>query len=594
MASIRITRFAGLLPQVAPKFLQNDQAQIAHNCLLFDGWLRPMPAWVVDQQLSQSPLSLYKFSPNASGYDYDGNYTNALQNFSEPFVDIQPIGINNQGILGTYQPQGFGSTVLLGLPAPIATSFAASITPGNLSVYPITRTYAITFSIAGQESAPYVFPQIGASGNLFEGDNVSLTFNLNVAALSPYANPSAVSVNLYRTVPGFDTAEQLGNPLETAFHLVSSTAGVSSTMTLFDYPDPTPPADPLTRQLGDLLISDQFMPPQSATSRRSLFFGQTESGWAVNVRYSGVAAGAPPHVIEFSERYLYYAWPPQNKLFIPERISGMGIYYDKVFVGTGSNAYVVSVGMGDADALNLDPRPFLDTYACVAGTMVGTNFGAMYAAKDGLVALSVEGDTMATKKIASPGDVLNTGVFTFHFYDAVQAGWWNGFYIGITPHGAYMYNQPNPVSNEFPLGQLVTLDVPAGIAGPNVTTGTGFYAAWGTTIYKLPLPGYGYENAAKQSYRWKSKRYVMPGTTNFAGAKVVNDNSGTLQFTINYYNVGGESSPSFSYTRPLSHSKPFRLPHQGAPIEFDIQVEGTSVVQEIHVATSFRELTENP
>jgi hypothetical protein len=588
MPSIRITRFAGLLTEQNPKALANDHAQIAHNCLLYDGYLRPMPQWTVDQVVSgATPKSLPKYPQGTNGYFIEQNLANAVINLGEPFDTIEPVGINVvsilPGLLATYQASGFGSVVSLGLPPPTITVNSQTITNNNLSVYPIARTYAVTYSSSNMEGPPTILPQIGAGGTLFEGDSVVVVVGLNTAELIAY---NVTSINFYRTVPGFDTAEQLGNPLETGFHLVGSVSGVlGSTATLDDNFDSS-----LIE--GDLLISDQWMPPPNQLNRASLFFGQTEGGWAVNARKSGT--NHAPMAVCFSERYMTHAWPPQNFVLLPESITGMGIYYDDVFIGTQSVAYYIHVGIGEADALNIAVKPFVNSYACVFGTMVGTNFGAMYVAQDGIIALTAQGDSVASKRVANPGDTLNTGVTSFNFYSVTSTAWWDGYFIGFANANAFVYNQPNPSNQDFPLGQLTTIDTPSGAPGPNVVTGSGLFAAWGNTIYKLPLPGYGYQSAAKANFTWKSKRYVMPGLTTFAGIKVVNDNSGTLNVTFNGYNNGGESSPSFVYSRALNHSMPWRIPHQFKCLEFEIEVQGTSVVQEIHIASSYRDLIESP
>src|ERR1700675_1571972 len=59
MPSVRIIRFAGLLPEVSPKLLREDHAQIAHNTLLWDGWLRALPNWESVSTAGGTILSLF-------------------------------------------------------------------------------------------------------------------------------------------------------------------------------------------------------------------------------------------------------------------------------------------------------------------------------------------------------------------------------------------------------------------------------------------------------------------------------------------------------------------------------------------------------
>ena len=603
MASIRITRFAGLLPEFNPKALANDHAQIAHNCLLRDGWLRPLPQWILVQSIGQTIRSIYKDPTQTHGYQLDINFLQAYRNLSEPYNNIAPIGINPAFILEptlcTLDTNNNMSA--LGLPIPNISFLEQNISSGNKSVYPISRTYAITYVSGNQEGPPLVLPQLpyGCTlfngvpytvGNLiYEGDTVQLIIGgIDFAQISNYR---VNGIKLYRTIPGFDTSEQLGNPVETGFHYVSG---------IFFDPSVGPgevvfnDGQDSSQIPGDLLISDQWMPPMAGPSTPPVFFGQTEGGWAIVANQN---ANTSTTYFSVSERYMHHAWPPQNTIQIPEVCNGMAAYYDTVFLGTNSVAYRVLIGVGEGDTLVIDAKPFLNSYACISNTMVATNFGAMYVAKDGIISLTSSGDTVATKRVANPGDLLNTNKTTpFHIYDAQQTAWWDGDFYGFTPNGGYIFNQPNPSNQEFPLSQLVTFDQPPGILGPNVVTGSGLYAVWGSSVYRFPMPGYGYDSNTPAIYIWRSKRYVMPGLTTFAGVKVVGtQNGGSPVFvTIRGYNNGGETSPSFIYSRSLTHSRPWRIPHQFKNLEFEVELEGQAVIQEFHMATNYKDLTEEP
>jgi hypothetical protein len=235
--------------------------------------------------------------------------------------------------------------------------------------------------------------------------------------------------------------------------------------------------------------------------------------------------------------------------------------------------------------------------------MVATNFGAMYASREGLIALTSDSETVASRDVAVFEDDLplvkaSGAVVNAKLYDITRAGWWNGNYFGfLSVDGlgfVYMFNQQSPANVDLPLGRLVTLDAPAATVVDTIATGSGFFGVWSNgVVYKLPLQGYGYNEAPKAKYTWKSKRFVMVGLTTFAGMKIVNSNSGDLTVTLSGYNDGGSTVPSFTFTRTLNHSKPFRLPHNHKCLEWEIQVSGTAVVQEIHLSTSYQDLIED-
>ncbi len=290
----------------------------------------------------------------------------------------------------------------------------------------------------------------------------------------------------------------------------------------------------------------------------------------------------------------------QNLASIPEQITDGAVFYDDVFFGTPMRPYHMRVVFSDnvdTDTLDFSIRPFPDYYGCVPNTMVATNFGAMYASPDGLIALQVNEDQVATKKLTNPGDTFHNPVHDITIQGIRAAGWWNGFYLGLATTGVgYLYNNENNHNNQFPLGQLITFTTPVGTPGPNIVVGTagqgaisgehgGFFQCWGNTLYYWPLPGYGYDSAARMDYTWRSKVFVMQGTTCFAAAKVVNEDDGPI--TVNFY---GDGNLIYSYA--VTDSKPFRIPSQHSCIEWEIELIGTGTVQEVHIATSMREITE--
>jgi len=575
MPSIRITRFAGLMPEVNPEDLRNDQAQIAHNCLLWDGWLRPLPQWQVWGTYPSQPFSLVKTPWTFGGFTPDFELSDAIIKSGEPFA------VTNVGMyFNSIRKRFFGSEYIIGLPIPTIYNISQIITNNFQSTYPIPRVYALTYLSGNSEGPPFVFPYLGDEGGLFEGDIVNLQFSIDTANVS---NRIITGYRLYRTVPNFDTAEQIGNSVETAFHLVEE----GSFYTGFGYvvPNFIAIADSAKSDQipGDVLLTDQFMEPTQENFSFPSRLVETESGWLVSLHQ--MQNFEPKTFLQISERYLWDAWPPQNSAWLPEEAVDIAVFYDDVYIGTTGRPYHMRVSGSETDALELTIHPFTNEYACVPGTLVTTNFGAMYASKDGLIALDTSNNSVVTKKIANPGDIL--GEKGIKFDSALRSAWWNGTYYGFCGNVAYLFNVPNSTTNDFPLGQLVTMDTPSGSLGVNIATAYGLFSLWGNILYTLPLPGYGYENATKLPFQWRSKRYVLPGLYTMAAAKVVNDGSGTLNFAL--YGDG-----KLILSRAVTSSEPFRLPHQHKCIEWEIEISGTSVVNEVHVATSIRDLVEEP
>lgn len=573
MPSIRIQKFAGLLPEVNAKLLREDHAQIAHNTLLWDGWLRPMPKFT--PVLFGTPfISLYPSPTTNQGILGDTVLFDAVGAPQEPFPPGAIVGVYNNDI--QYRPSASSTPRPLGMFAPTLTGISQVVTNQHLSVYPIPRTYALTYMAGSMEGPPAVFDSLGRDGTLYEGDIVTIGFSLNPIELATYG---ITGLRLYRTVPGFDTGEQIENPVETGFHLVNEFTTFPLNVIYVDS------ANAVTNP-NDLMLTEQFQRHQLS---KVDFLRATESGWLVAGGYNSfLSFGDASGYIQVSERFQWHAWPVQNLVLIPDRIIDTTLFYDDMFIGTANRPYHMRIEFGDSietDSLKLSIRPFPDSYGCVPNSMVTANSGAMYASKDGLITLEVNEDYVVSKKVTNPGDQLLNPITPIKIDSLTNAAWWNGFYLGFCDRIAYLFNVENNHSNEFPLGQLITLDTPIGTPGANVAVGTGLYAMWGNTLYTFPLPGYGYESAEKATYTWKSKKFVMPGLTTMSAAKVVTALDGPI--TISIYGDG-----NLIYTYVVTNNEPFRLPHQHKCITWEFILTGTAAVQEVHISTSMRELTE--
>ena len=132
------------------------------------------------------------------------------------------------------------------------------------------------------------------------------------------------------------------------------------------------------------------------------------------------------------------------------------------------------------------------------------------------------------------------------------------------------------------------MDLPANVPPQCwIVGGLGLHTAFDTNLYYWPVPGWVRKGDTPQKlrYRWKSKKFVMPGRTNFGAAKVVWECDGDVCFSL-------YSDCILVYSRKITDCQPFRLPSEYIGIEFEIQVEGTGTISEIHVASGMKELTE--
>jgi hypothetical protein len=341
--------------------------------------------------------------------------------------------------------------------------------------------------------------------------------------------------------------------------------------------------------LGDLLLTEGFFSPFFTSA--PLNFGLTEAGW---LWFNTVDE------VQFSEKFRFHAWSLSGYLKLPnvDTIKTSTVFYDTLFLGTNGRPYKVKVAYDDSegnnDPMSVNATPYPEVQPSISGTMVTAPFGALYTSPSGIVALEEEKMQVLTKDLlTSGGDVLYSvcvdGVTSrFRVQDITGAAWFNGWYIGFGAGIAFVYQPPEDLNAVHPFQQLVTMDLPADVA-PNcwIVGDYGLQTAFSNQLYYWPVPGWvkSGDGVVRLPYKWKSKKFVMPGRTNFGAAKVVWDCDGTVCYTL-------ISDCVAIYQRVVTDCNPFRLPSNCIGVEFEVMLTGTGTVSECHTASSVRELTE--
>lgn len=387
MASIRITQFAGLMPEVHSRLINPTNAQIAHNCVLTDGSLRPYAKWIeVDNQNVATPPFI------GVAYDYLAGKTTQYKAFDPvtltgaPFasnITIGPLSEINSRLVRFYTGDGefYSNTGIhsSGITANI------SYTRSYDSIKPVNRVYAVSqvrkYGDSIEEGPLRLLTGQSPSDIVYEGDLVRIDFF--VAGVSD----GVTHMRLYRTVTGLDTGQSITNELDTNWHLVAEIQLFLGGPTVYiDGASAT--ALPLdvyhASEFHDLAINARF-------------FGLSDGGWFI--------AGSESGDIAVSERYRHHAWPTQNYFKVPEKVTDMVVHMDNVYIGTQQRPYILSLGQGDK-ALQGGAIPFGEYTACLPNTMTASASGAIYASTQGLVALGREGMQVITKDITNAGTII--------------------------------------------------------------------------------------------------------------------------------------------------------------------------------------------
>lgn len=158
----------------------------------------------------------------------------------------------------------------------------------------------------------------------------------------------------------------------------------------------------------------------------------------------------------------------------------------------------------------------------------------------------------------------------------------------------YIFQTGSLGADSLPFQTLVTIDAPTtGSVKHHCIGKEGIYFLsddFNDTneimAHVLPLPGgttkVTYASARKQTYRWKSKKFVMAGRTTMSAAKIVMD-KGCARLKIY---VDG----CCKYDKVVTTCNPFRLTDQLVGHTFEIELIGTARIYEAHIASTFEEL----
>lgn len=601
MPSLRIQEFGGVNTEIAARLSNSNVAQVAHNCLLWDGTLRPTAKWVSNQGALSNRYTLMfdgtrlvtKNLMQAVALTAPVYPKGTIIGLNPSIVDVNKSNICYQN---AYTP--IDQIKEVGVNAPdISIDTSISYTPQHFSTKPVNRMYAasIVRNNAGklEESTLSLIPEQDPTAVIYEGDAVRITLRIADATVRENSY-----VRLYRSISALETGGEIANTLDTDWYLlgelknyVAYLGGVDREYVYIDGGSPV--SSPL-----DTYLAAHFYPPRIFTYS---YLAATEGGWLAVATSNGN--------ISISERYMTHAWPTENNIFIPDTITGLVAHYDNIYVGTLHTPYIITVSVGEALHTQLDPKPFPEDYGCVPGSMVRSGGGVIYASAGGLVALSREGQQVITSQVANGIRPLYHMQYTatdttqqctsLGFQDTTHAAYFRGTYFGfcrvptvdegIFLSAGYLFDTGSTLDGSHRQQRLSTFDYPSGSVSSHAISNDGLAILVNNAVWTMPLPNMpnktAYSKAAKNCYTWKSKKYIYPGETTFAFAKVVHDCDGFVRLKIY---VDGKCI----YDTPVAGSKPIALPPSMAGVEWEVEVHGTATVHEIHLATSIEDLTE--
>lgn len=558
MAGFRISGFSGLVPRLARQLLSPNQAQVAMNCTLTSGDLRPRngPLLIFNPIVNGDILSMFRMEKDgvekwlAWNRDVDVARSPIAENEDRRFYytgDGEP-RVSNFDLAGSGTGPYPAQCYVLGVSPPLAKPTATA--SGGASATTVTRSYVYTFVTQwGEESAPSP-PSTPVSGKL---DAAWIVSGMGV----PPENSGTVTAAL-RNAPtnGFVTVT-----LNTIYGIRANEeitfAGVGG-MTDLNGTFPLHSVDPVTKQAVIILTTAQIYTSGGTWTRtaphnldgmmkRIYRIITTDSGseyqYVVSVTpgittYSdtvtdsnlgevlpsetwqmppadlrgivilpnGIAAGFTGNEVYFSEPFKPYAWPDGYRQSYDQDIVAIGITGTTLVGMTEGNPFTIT-GV-DPMTMGGGMDKLAVAWPCMSKRSVASfAFGVAYAAPQGMVIIGAQND-IVTKDLFTQKewDDLNPETFIAATAD-------NRYYAGYNANKSYLMF----VIDKTESASFVTINQKITAIWTDPATGKLYVAADGDIYEWEGDPG------TKLSYEWRSKYFLFPAPINYGAARIEAD-----------------------------------------------------------------------
>lgn len=538
MTAIAIKQFGGISPKVPSRYLQDSQAQVAKDCLVFSGSLQPMQdvsASVYSLPKTGTPLTIYRFGQSLiSDTQYWLHWTTDVDVCrSQISGDTSEWTFYTDGVLpkATYSSLALtGGTQYpiasrtLGLPAPAAGPLVAVSGAAATGTSAESRVY--TYTLVNKESG-FEFESAPAPASTL----VDVTAGQTVTVSGFSSIPSgyvATHRRIYRAVSGV--------------YLFVAEIAVATT----SFAD-TVDAENLGEELPSLTWT---MPP--ATMRG-----------LINLP-GGVMAGFVGRDVYFCDPYHPHAWPEQYVQSLDYPVVGLGRMDTTLAVLTTGTPYLIQGSHPDTMVV---VKSDLEQACAAKRSIVSTNGAVFYASPDGLVMLSSGGSKLLTESY------FTRAQWQAYFKPDSIVGYaqdlkYVGFYDNGTTSGGFIY--------DLTTGQLTLHSVYA-TAGYNDLVNDKLFLAFSDRTVKTWLSG------AARSYVWKSKKFTLPRQLSFACAQLEAESYPVI---AKFY-CEGATTPAFTQT--VVSRVPFRMPVLVAR-DWEVQLEGSAEVFSFAAAQAMEEL----
>lgn len=534
MAVIRVSGFAGENRALHPKVLPQEVGTLSRNQKPGRGDLRPWKQPATVATVPAGRQTVYRMGRDVAS---DSSYwlswpgvVHAVRGFDADDTSERTY------FTGDGAPKVTDTTAALaGVPYPTAHRPLGMPAPGGA---PTVSVGASGSSGALAETYFYVYTFVNDWGweSAPSPPSVALTrqndgtTNIGSFSTAPAGNYHITAIRIYRTQATGAAAD---------FYFLREVAYGTDTTTDDN------------RSLGEVLPTTTWLAPPDDLSCLTPLWG-------------GMLAGISGNAVRFCEAYVPYAWPMAYDAVPPDaKPVGLGVFGQRLLVLTTGRPMLVS-GSGPE---SMDQQPLEMAQACVAPrSVVSMGNGVAWASEDGLCWYG-----------AGASGVVTNGVMTREDWQALVPssivgcmceGYYFGSYStdGGATRKAFLISPANPSGIYF-------LD--AGYTAMHFDElRDQLFVLDGASVKK-------WDGGSPMTVQFRSKTFVA-GPMNFAAAEVVAD---AYPVTFRLYADG-----VLRHTKAASTREPFWLPSGYLARDWQIEIEATTPVQSIALATSMDEL----
>lgn len=540
--------FSGIAPRLEPERLGPSNAQIAHNCDLRNGSLRPLRATAPVTSLTKpiTARSIYRFGQTLTdetlywfhwaddvdvvkgqiAADVDERtYFTGDSTFGHPRVTKASIALpgGNQYPMASYR---------LGVPPPVSAPSSGVVTgTGTGSVE--TRQYVYTYVTGDGEEGP---PSLPLKVNAQEGQTVTLSGLL----VAPAGDYNIASKRIYRTV------STQNSPTDYQF-----VAQISDATTVY--------ADSkLAIELAEVIPSLDWDPPPDGL--RGL----------VNMP-NGMMAAFLGNDVYFCEPYRPFAWPSKYVQTVDAPVVGLGVFAETLVVVTKGNPVIM---FGSHPSTIVVRRSELPEAGTSKKSIVSMGGAVLYSSPSGLVSIGPSGGQLITEGIIDKDywAQLNPETIAADHYDGRYVAFVEGVSIDGFTIGGFQFDPANE-NQPFSLFEVGAL------ASYNDLGRDALYLNIGGEIRQWD------EGGTPYTYTWRSRKHEAPHPASFGWGQVL---AQAYPVTLRVYADG-----DLIHTEAVSSNAPFRLPGGRLAKYWELELIGTSTVTAAYLAQGIDELRES-